>query len=503
MARDTDKRASNYETENTGGLLSGFLAEEDVFDRRALWRLGAWGVASVGAVVLAVYVNQSSIAMRREQVAASDLARQAEQIHLVAKESQGEARRLASAIETLNGDRDRLYSRVTVLEQGLETVTGGIAKPQAATVAASPPPVSTPPASSAAAVTSDSPPAQKQPPPQGPVLGAAVSPVATTAPKPADKPVEKPSPVAAASPEPAPVVVASVAQKPSNPPATTIPTATAPATVTAPAITTTAAITSAPPLVTAKSMMGPPDPAATKLIEPEKPAMPDKLEKPEKAEKADKTDKTEKTDQVEKTDKAEKTDKSTKAITTAPMPEAVALASPADEAEADAKSLPKLPVQRTEFGVDVGSANSVGGLRALWRGLLKTRSNTVLTTLRPIIVIREGSNGLGMQLRLVAGPLDDAAAAAKICARLIENGRPCTTSVFDGQRLIMNADDSADLDKRASDNPGTIRPATSRYYVHRRGLSKRVAVEEPAKKPDPPPTLSSFFRRPNPQPNPQ
>ena len=60
MARDTDKRASSFETENTGGLLSGFLAEEDVFDRRTLWRLGFWGVASVGAVVLAVYANQSS-----------------------------------------------------------------------------------------------------------------------------------------------------------------------------------------------------------------------------------------------------------------------------------------------------------------------------------------------------------------------------------------------------------------------------------------------------------
>ena len=53
------------------------------------------------------------------------------------------------------------------------------------------------------------------------------------------------------------------------------------------------------------------------------------------------------------------------------MPEVVASAPPTDEAEADAaKSLPKLPVQRTEFGVDVGGANSVGGLRALWRGLL-------------------------------------------------------------------------------------------------------------------------------------
>jgi hypothetical protein len=182
------------------------------------------------------------------------------------------------------------------------------------------------------------------------------------------------------------------------------------------------------------------------------------------------------------------------------MPEVMASASPTDEAESDAaKSLPKLPVQRTEFGVDVGGANSVGGLRALWRGLLKSRSNAALTTLRPIIVIREGSNGLGMQLRLVAGPLDDAAAAAKICAGLTENDRPCTTAVFDGQRLVMNADEAAVADKGATDKPVATRPATTRYFVHRHGPPKRVAVEEPAKKPDPPSGLSSFFRRQNSQ----
>ena len=60
-------------------------------------------------------------------------------------------------------------------------------------------------------------------------------------------------------------------------------------------------------------------------------------------------------------------------------------------------------------------------------GLLKSRSNAALATLRPIIVIKESNNGLGMQLRLVAGPLSDAAAAAKICAALIENERACET----------------------------------------------------------------------------
>ena len=116
--RILDHLAGSFETENTGGVLTGFLAEEDEFDRRALWRLGSWGVASVGAVVLAVLANQSSIGWRRDQVAAADLSRQAQQIQSVARESQNEARRLASAIETLNSDRDRLYSRVTVAGTG-------------------------------------------------------------------------------------------------------------------------------------------------------------------------------------------------------------------------------------------------------------------------------------------------------------------------------------------------------------------------------------------------
>ena len=437
MAKDPGKLAGRFDTDNTGGVLSGFLAEEDVFDRRALWRLGSWGVASVGAVVLAVYANQSSIAVHREQAAVTaDLARQAQQIQLVAKDSQSEARRLAAAIETLNGDRDRLYARVTGLEQGLESVTGAIAKQHAA--AASGPAA---PASAQAAATTE-------PPPQNPAPAPAVSPVATTAPKTADKSAA----AAAAAPEPAAATVASVAQKPSNPPATAAMTAVAPAA----------------PLVAEKSMMGPPDAAASKLIEPEK---------------------------SEKSEKSDRPEKPSKVFTAAPMPEVMAAASPADNAEPDVakEAPPKLAVQRTEFGVDVGGANSVGGLRALWRGLLKTKANAALTTLRPIIVIKEGSNGLGMQLRLVAGPLSDAAEAAKICAGLVETDRSCETAVYDGQRLAMTADEPA-----AADKPVAAKPAVSKPSSHRRGSARRAAVEEPAKKPDPPPsTLSSFFRRSN------
>jgi hypothetical protein len=426
MAKDSDKLAGGFETENTGGLVAGFLAEEDEFDRRTLWRLGSWAAASLGAVIIALFANQTSIGMRREQIASADLARQSQQIQSIAKESQSEARRLASAIETLNNDRDRLYSRVAVLEQGLDSVTGAIAR-QNSTVTS---PQATSPAASGAAASAE-PPTTTQKPSPAPV----VSPVAATT----ATATEKPAPVAAAA-EPAPAPVSSGAQAASNTPA---------------------AMTQ-PPLVASKSMMAPPDPAAGKLIEPSPPP---------------------------------------KVITAAPMPAVVASTPAAEEAteEDTAEAMPKLAVLRTEFGVDVGGANSLPGLRALWRGLLKSRSNAALTKLRPIIVIKEGTNGLGMQLRLVAGPISDAAAAAKICAGMIANDRTCTTTVFEGQRLAVNADGAApapDAKSTSADAKAAstdIKPvAAAKPALHRHYVSKRGAKDEAAQKPEPS-TLSRLF----------
>ncbi len=427
MAKDSDNLAGSFATENTGGLIAGLLAEEDEFDRRTLWRLGSWAAASVGAVIIALVANQSSIGWRHEQIASADLVRQSQQIQSVAKESQSEARRLASAIETLNSDRDRLYSRVAVLEQGLDSVTGAIARqnspappPQAASPATSPAPA----AASGPAVSAE-PPATTPKPSPAPI----VSPVAATTPTAAEKPT-----AVATQAEPGPAPASPGAQAASNAPAATPPM----------------------PLVASKSMMGPPDPAAAKLIEPSPPS---------------------------------------KTVTAAPIPEVVASNPPAEEAaEADAAAAaPKLAVQRTEFGVDVGGANSLPGLRALWRGLLKSRSNAALTTLRPIIVIREGSNGLGMQLRLVAGPISDAAAAAKICAAMIENDRPCATTVFEGQRLAVNADEPAAAADAKADAKADTRPDfATKPAMHKHYTPKHAAKDESAEKPEPS-TLSLIF----------
>ena len=142
MAKKPDHLA-DFEADDTAGMLGKLLAEEDAVDGRTLWRIASWGAGATAAVVVAVMANQSSLGFKREQVAAADVARQTQQIQLFARETHSEARRLAAAIDTLNSDRDRLYSRVTGLEQGLDSVTGAIAKqgPTAAsTPAANPPP---------------------------------------------------------------------------------------------------------------------------------------------------------------------------------------------------------------------------------------------------------------------------------------------------------------------------------------------------------------------------
>lgn len=459
MAKDSDPLADAFGEKETGGLFSGLVAEESALDRRAtMWRLGSWGVAAVGAVVLAVMANQAQLGWRRDQVASADLSRQADRLQILTKESQNEARRLASAIETLNTDRDRLYSRVTVLEQGMDSVTGAIAKQSAATPQAS------------AAKPQDAPALVGPPAPS-------VAPVASTPAPVNDKPrteaAKDPSKDSVREQLVPPPQTAAAASLVSQSPLTTSPLPTL-------------------PLVPSKSIMAPPDPAASKLMQPES------------NEKA-----TEKA--------AEKKPE--------PAPASTDVAASAAKPEATENESPAIAVQQTRFAIDLGGANSIDGLRALWRGL--TKSNPEVAALRPIIMIKEGNNGLGMQLRLGAGPLINAAAAAKLCAGLAENDRHCETTVFDGQRLSMrggtdkgqeksqdrvlekNADKTQDPAPQAETAPAPA-PAAKPDKRRRSYSSKRSSKrEEPAPAPPPaqpaaPPkpetasagsTLSSFFRR--------
>ncbi|MCC6948998.1 MAG: hypothetical protein IT539_14635 [Bradyrhizobiaceae bacterium] len=91
---------------------------------------------------------------------------------------------------------------------------------------------------------------------------------------------------------------------------------------------------------------------------------------------------------------------------------------------------------RTEFAVDLGGDATMDGLRALWANLQGNHGQT-LSGLRPLVSVQEGKQRGSVELRLVAGPMANAAAAARTCAALQAKGVGCQTTVFDGQRLAL------------------------------------------------------------------
>ncbi len=90
---------------------------------------------------------------------------------------------------------------------------------------------------------------------------------------------------------------------------------------------------------------------------------------------------------------------------------------------------------RTDFGVDLGGGPSLAALRATWNQVRRNHP-ALLEGLRPVIAVRDGKGGQ-VDLRLVAGPIPNAAAAAKLCAALSAGGLPCQPAMFDGQRLAL------------------------------------------------------------------
>lgn len=91
-------------------------------------------------------------------------------------------------------------------------------------------------------------------------------------------------------------------------------------------------------------------------------------------------------------------------------------------------------MQSTGFAITLASAATITDAQELWRALGE-RHPEMLGGLEPPLVIDEIS-GL-LSLRVIAGPLRNAAEAQALCAKFRSTGQPCKTTVFDGQRLAM------------------------------------------------------------------
>ena len=477
MAKNQKDLIGSSPADGSGGRQRSFLASETEFDRRTLLRLGSRGLGSITAVIIAVLAHRAG--GRQAQVSAADLASQSQQIQSIARGSENEVRRLSSAIDTLNNDRDRLFARVTVLEQGLDSVTGSISRNTAATPSLSalqaipPGPPWTPDEPNPDASRATASVTNAHPPP-------ALAPVATAAqaetvePPAAKTPAVKISAVKTPAAMPPPASPSPVESSPANPPSTISPSANPaaaakPPAMAAPAMPVTSRAASKPAAIAHDpSATGPGKPDETAATTPAKPG-PQKDGEPHKSGDTKNDAKS----------KGPPIVISGPATAVPPLPPA------------------PIPAAHTDFGIDLGSANSIKGLRLLWRSILKSEAKE-LTSLRPIIALKERSNGArGMQLRLVAGPLSDAAEAAKICAVLSENGRTCETAIFNGQRLDME-EGKENTAVSAIKKPATWAHAPSRHRHNRRAAH----TEEPLSQPPPTPQAAPAPPPPPPPPPP-
>lgn len=105
-------------------------------------------------------------------------------------------------------------------------------------------------------------------------------------------------------------------------------------------------------------------------------------------------------------------------------------------AATSADTAPPADTPTNGFAIDLGTATNVNTLRAHW-GSVRAAHPAILEGMRPLVSVRQSSRPGFTEFHLVAGPIADADAAAKVCQLLASARVPCRPSTFDGQRLDL------------------------------------------------------------------
>jgi len=436
-------------------------ADGEHFDTPALTRLGAWGIGALIALITVIIVGSTASGGKRASAALDSFRGTpprptAAQLLVQAKESESDPRRLSDAVRLLTFDRDRLANRLAAVERNLEDLTGAISRtpPVEAPRSAAPeidiPAIPSRPAIPPAAERDNPgspprpspapPPVAKQPPPsiESPSQSNASGP--NTPPTPGGRTLAATAAAPAAprppaqSPAPPPSIISPMPISSSaplgNPPLVAPPDTVPARTVTpppAPPSPTTARSTdpqdnagllAAPELAPPKLVTPPPEtPKSTPPVVAAPPIVP--------TPRASKLASAPLAHAIVPTDSPappRQTRVSRKRIThskAAPM-----------ETAADSIAT------KTEFAVDLGGAQNVEGLRLLWSSI-RSNQSSLIDQLRPVIAVRETEKSGTVELRLVVGPLANAAAAARLCASFSSAGRACEPAIFDGQKLAL------------------------------------------------------------------
>jgi len=91
-------------------------------------------------------------------------------------------------------------------------------------------------------------------------------------------------------------------------------------------------------------------------------------------------------------------------------------------------------IDKTSFGVDLGGFSSLSTLGRGWKELKQSDQKTLIANLAPRASLSDRNGRL--EVRLVAGPFDNAAHAVTLCAQLQAKGRPCQPTLFVGQPVV-------------------------------------------------------------------
>ena len=105
-------------------------------------------------------------------------------------------------------------------------------------------------------------------------------------------------------------------------------------------------------------------------------------------------------------------------------------------ATAPAEATPPADTPANGYAIDLGTATNVNTLRQHW-GTVKSAHAAMLEGLRPLVSVRPSSRPGFTEFHLVAGPVTDADAAARLCQALSSARVACRPSTFEGQRLDL------------------------------------------------------------------
>jgi hypothetical protein len=114
----------------------------------------------------------------------------------------------------------------------------------------------------------------------------------------------------------------------------------------------------------------------------------------------------------------------------APLPPSTAPAAAGQPLDAVA------PVANAAYGAEIGSASSIKALHARWAGI-RSAHLQLLDGLTPVVALRENPRSHKTELRLMVGPLANAAAAAQLCVTLVAVQLSCLPTMFDGHNLAL------------------------------------------------------------------